>query len=82
MRQRRMSGAQYADQVHVDHARQRFNIGNAHRSVTRDTGVRDHNVDAAKCCDGAAHGRVEHGLIGHVALKPDVAVAQLDGERA
>ncbi|HVE78493.1 MAG TPA: hypothetical protein VNA89_06515, partial [Gemmatimonadaceae bacterium] len=81
LRQRRRHGAHDADEVDLDHPRQRRHRRDRQRAVVGDAGVGDDDVDPAERLYRPVHGALERPLIGDVALEPAVARPQLARQR-
>jgi hypothetical protein len=77
VRQAQLERAHGADQVDLDHLRERVHVRAEQRSSRRDPRVGHRDVDAAEALDRLGDGALERLGIGHVGLEPDRVRAAL-----
>ena len=80
MRRRVLERAENAVQVDVQNSLKRLLVGLPHRSVRRNSGVGDGNVDAAHGVCAIINRRPQGDAIAYIGLPPERARAQVVGE--
>ena len=80
MRQSGVDRTHRSDDVDIDHARHRFDVGNGNRADVCDAGVGDHAIDATEPLHRPCHGRVQRVLIGDIGRPPRGRRPEVGGE--